>query len=94
MGKAEEAVCGSPSPSDRLTPTVPPNEPTDERTGKMERVATWYEHPRDAERAERLAREQMTPNERVAIVLELVRRYYDPSDRLERVLRIVDLKRR
>jgi len=60
----------------------------------MERVATWYEHPRDAERAERLAREQMTPNERVAIVLELVRRTYDPSDRLERVLRIVDLKRK
>ena len=56
----------------------------------MERVIVVFDSPEDAEKATRAAYQAMSPNERVALTVELQRRYYeaqhDAPRRLQRVL--------
>jgi hypothetical protein len=60
----------------------------------MERVVQKYETPEDAERATRDAYRALSPNERVALTVELQRRYYQFADdaprRLQRVLTVLE----
>ena len=59
----------------------------------MEKVLQVYESPEAAERATRRAYQAMTPNERVALTVELQRRYYASSGspgRLQRILTVLE----
>lgn len=47
----------------------------------------------EADRADREYYRSLTPNERLAIVAELMRMYYGPPRRLERVLEVAELPR-
>jgi len=60
---------------------------------KMERCLEIHDSPESAERATRRAYQQMTPDERVALTVDLMRRYYSASDtprRLSRVLEVLE----
>jgi len=64
---------------------------TDSR--KMERVVSVFASPDDAEADTRRRYRRMSPDERVAITVELQRRYYqhgDPQRRLQRVLTVLE----
>lgn len=60
----------------------------------MERIVQVYESPEAAEKATRRAYRAMTANERVALTVELQRRYYEQHDdaprRLPRVLTVLE----
>ena len=61
---------------------------------RIERTITVFSSPEDAEAATRKAYQQLSGNERVALTVELQRRYYQQRDhprRLERVLTVVEL---
>lgn len=62
----------------------------------MDKVLTIYSSPEEAQEATRAAYRAMTPDERVALTVELQRRYYendhDAPRRLQRVLTIVERK--
>jgi hypothetical protein len=60
---------------------------------KMERIVSVFPSPADAEADTRRQYRRMTPDERVAITVELQRRYYqrrDPQRRLQRVLAVLE----
>ncbi len=60
----------------------------------MERVVRKFESPEEAENADRAYYRSLTPEQRLEILFELVRRYREEhgcSERLERVYRIVPL---
>jgi hypothetical protein len=63
----------------------------------VERVARVFSSFEDAERADETEYADLTPEERVEILLELVERYRsslgEAADRFERVHRIVELSR-
>ena len=59
----------------------------------MERVLTVFESPEAADREARRQYRLLTPNERLALTLELQRSYYEHSDaprRLSRVLTVLE----
>ena len=61
--------------------------------GKIERTLEIFDTPEEAEAATRRRYREMTPNERVALTVELQRQYYQRhhSDaRLERVVTVLD----
>lgn len=61
--------------------------------GKIERTLEIFDTPEEAEAATRRRYREMTPNERVALTVELQRRYYqrrEPGGRLQRVLTVLD----
>lgn len=61
---------------------------------RLDRVIQRFETPEDAERATRQAYRAMTGNERVALTVELRRRYFaerdDIPERLPRVLAVTE----
>lgn len=61
--------------------------------GTIERTLARFDSPEEAEAATRRHYRAMTPNERVALTVELQRRYYqrrDPGGRLQRVFAVLD----
>ncbi len=62
-------------------------------SGKIERTLAIHASPEEAEAETRRAYREMTPNDRVAVTVELQRRYYqrrDPGGRLQRILTVLD----
>jgi hypothetical protein len=59
----------------------------------VERKIQKFDSHEEADAAERAYYRSLTPSERVAIVLRLMRDYYGPPQRLERVLRPVERER-
>lgn len=59
----------------------------------MRKVARWFNSHEEAEKAEREYYFSLTPQQRIDILLELMRRYYGHPKRLERVARIIERKR-
>lgn len=58
--------------------------------GMMERKIQSFESHAEADRADREYYRNLTPSERVSLLLKLMRAYYGPPRRLERVLRAVE----
>ena len=59
----------------------------------MERVLTVFNSPEEAERETRRQYRLLTPDQRLALTVELQRRYYEQSDtprRLSRVLTVLE----
>jgi hypothetical protein len=63
----------------------------------MERVVTVFRSHQEAEAAERAWYRQLTPAERIKILLEIIERHVGAEDasaqRLERVARVIELSR-
>jgi hypothetical protein len=64
-------------------------------SGKIERTLTVFASPEEAEAATRRSYREMTPNERVALTVELQRRYHQRREpaaggRLQRILTVLD----
>jgi hypothetical protein len=62
-------------------------------SGKIERTLAVFASPEEADAATRRRYREMTPNERVALTVDLQRRYYqrhDPGGRLHRVLAVLE----
>jgi hypothetical protein len=60
---------------------------------RIQRTLQVFATPADAEAETRRQYRQLTPNERVAVTVDLQRRYYqagDPPRRLQRVLTVVE----
>lgn len=60
---------------------------------RIERTVTIFASPEDAEAETRRAYRQLSGNERVAITVELQRRYYQQrggSQRLQRILTVIE----
>ncbi len=57
-------------------------------------TATWFDSHDEADAADRVYRRSLTPQQRLAILQELILNYYGPSEGLARVLTIVELDRR
>ena len=60
---------------------------------RIQRTLQVFTTPADAEAETRRQYRQLSPNERVAVTVDLQRRYYqasDPSRRLQRVLTVVE----
>lgn len=64
----------------------------------MERIVRKFDSPQQADKADRAYYRQLSPNERVAILLELIARHRQGLDeteqRLARVYRVVEFNRR
>jgi hypothetical protein len=59
----------------------------------MDRVLTVFKSPEDAEHETRRQYRLLTPDERLALTVQLQRRYYEQSDapgRLSRVLTVLE----
>lgn len=59
---------------------------------RLERVLT-VSTPQEADEADRAYYASLTPEERLDIQADLMRRYYGPPSRLERVLTVAELPR-
>ena len=60
---------------------------------RIERTVTIFSSPEDVEAETRRAYRQLSGNERVALTVDLQRRYYqdsDPPRRLQRVLTVLE----
>jgi hypothetical protein len=59
----------------------------------MERTLRVFRTPEEAERETREAYAKMTPDERVALTVELQRRYYSSNDAPRRLPRVLTITR-
>ena len=53
----------------------------------------WFDSLEEADKADRAYRLSLSPQERLEILLNLIRNYYGPSKGLARVYTIVELER-